>query len=96
MKRINIDILFIVNDAIYDYTKDEIISISEYYINVVYSKINNYRRIVCSNYFDFQYIFIFANQHFSQLNLELRVLNEIYNEKRVFILCSDNYLKLKG
>lgn len=96
-----IDILFIVNDIFYDYTQDEIVNITDKfgyscYINIIYSNIQDYRNLILKKYFNFQYIFVFATDYFPQLNSELDILNKIYSDSRVFILCNENYFKLKG
>jgi hypothetical protein len=92
-----IDILFIINDdVIYDYTEDEVIVISDYYINIIYAKITDYINIIYSKYFDFNYIFFYTNKYFDDLNRDIHILNTIYTEKCVFIFSNENYFKIKA
>jgi hypothetical protein len=96
-----IDILFIVNMDFYDYTQDELIFIkditsnSKYHINLIYSNFDNYTQYTQKSYFNFEYIFIFTNDYFGNLTYIINILNKHYSNSKVYILCNDNYIKLK-
>lgn len=97
-----IDILFILHDTrIYDYSCDEILYFTDkshmvdYYINIIYTKLESYERYTTSTQFDFKYIFIFTNEYFNTLANILYNLNKQYFNC-VYLCCNFNYAKITG